>query len=311
MKAVFYIFVLALGIVIVSGVVTYTGNRSESPQSTKSQETPSANFEESLSPVNSFEHSHGLALDPNDSSRLYIATHDGLFVLLNDKDLYAIGEAEDDYMGFSAHPTEANVFFTSGHPKIGGNLGVQESTDGGVTWTKISNGEDGPVDFHAMTISPANPEVMFGWYKERLQRSTDGGITWEWVDTDLSYTMLLVAHPTDENILYAMTFSGPFMSRDQGETWQSLVESESVLQMLSLAVDPQNPNRMISYSNTWGLAMSEEEGSSWTSLEEDLGGESVLFFAIASKDSNTIYALTNQNRLYKTMDGGSEWNQIL
>lgn len=312
MKPFIYMLSIALGIVLISGVVTWTRGGDGEPIDSEQASTENAlSFEENLTPIDSFQHSHGLALDPNDSTRLYIATHDGLFVLLNEKDLYVIGDAEDDYMGFSAHPTEANVFFASGHPKTGGNLGVQQSTDGGVTWSNISKGADGPVDFHAMAISPANADLLYGWYQDRLQRSADGGVTWEWVDADLEYTMLLVGHPTDENILYAMTFGGPKVSQDRGETWSPLFESDSVVQMLSLAIDPQNPSRMISYSNTWGLAMSEDGGASWTSLEEDFGGEAVLFFAIAPEDSNVMYALTNQNHLFKTVDGGVAWTQLL
>lgn len=306
MKALIYLVLIAAGIIFLSGVVTWTGGGSE----TLSTESP-LSFEESLTPVTGFEHSHGLALDPNDPSRLYIATHDGLLVLLNDQDLYAVGESTSDYMGFSAHPTESSVFFASGHPKAGGNLGVQKSTDGGVSWSKISNGANGPVDFHTMAISPANPDLLYGWYQERLQRSVDGGVNWDWVDTDLAYTMLFVPHPTEENTLYAMTFSGPFVSQDQGETWSPFSENEDTVQMFSLAIDPQNPSRMISYSSTWGLAMSDDAGATWTALDEDLGGEAVLFFAIDAEDPNVIYALTNQNHLYKTSDGGTSWNSIL
>ncbi|MBI2030127.1 exo-alpha-sialidase, partial [Candidatus Kaiserbacteria bacterium] len=54
-------------------------------------------------------------------------------MLENEKDLYRVGKSRDDYMGFSPHPTEADVFFTSGHPSRGGNLGFQKSDDGGAT----------------------------------------------------------------------------------------------------------------------------------------------------------------------------------
>lgn len=312
MKMLIYSFFIAVGIILMSGVATWNGGQEDAvPASEPISTENTLSFEENLTPVDSFDHSHGLALDPNDPTRLYIATHDGLLLLREDKSLYEVGNADADYMGFSAHPTDSDVLFTSGHPATGGNLGVQKSTDGGVTWTKISAGADGPVDFHAMAISPANPDLLYGWYMERLQRSTDGGVTWEWVETDLEYTMLFVAHPTDENTVYAMTFGGPKVSQDQGETWTSFLGEDSAVQMLSLAIDPQNPNRMISYSNTWGLAVSEDGGASWTSLEEDLGGEAALFLVIAPQDPKTIYALTNQNHLYKTSDGGSIWNQIL
>lgn len=41
---------------------------------------------------------HGLALDVADAERLYIATHHGLLVLKNERDLYRVGASQDDYM---------------------------------------------------------------------------------------------------------------------------------------------------------------------------------------------------------------------
>src|SRR3989338_507722 len=107
-----------------------------------------------LYPVKGFAHGHGLAADVSDPNKLYIATHHGLFVLVNEKELYQIGKSQDDFMGFSVHPIQSNTVYTSGHPTTGGNLGFQKSEDGGFTWRKISDGFDGAVDFHAMSVSP-------------------------------------------------------------------------------------------------------------------------------------------------------------
>lgn len=79
---------------------------------------------------------HGLAVDRKDSSRVYIATHSGLLAMTNDAKLQRVSDAEDDYMGFSAHPTDANILYSSGHPISGGNIGFQKSSDGGKTWQR-------------------------------------------------------------------------------------------------------------------------------------------------------------------------------
>jgi hypothetical protein len=108
----------------------------------RSTDTSESLIQNQLVPESVISHGHGLAVDPNDSSKVYIATHHGLLVLQNDKDLYRVGASMDDYMGFSVHPTESNVFFSSGHPSLGGNIGFMKSLDGGFTWKKISNGVD-------------------------------------------------------------------------------------------------------------------------------------------------------------------------
>jgi hypothetical protein len=93
-------------------------------------------------------HFHGIALDLADPSRLYLATHHGLYAVAADGSADRISSNRDDYMGFTPHPTEPGVLFGSGHPTAGGNLGFMVSIDGGKTWTKRADGVGGPVDFH-------------------------------------------------------------------------------------------------------------------------------------------------------------------
>lgn len=66
--------------------------------------------------VTAFGDIHGLAVDPEDASRLFVATHHGLIVGTNDGNWTRVGP-EDDLMGFSAHPNDSSTFWVSGHPK--------------------------------------------------------------------------------------------------------------------------------------------------------------------------------------------------
>ena len=68
--------------------------------------------------------------------------------------------------------------YASGHPAGGGNLGFIASTDGGKSWTRRSDGVGGPVDFHQMDVSKADPQVIIGAYRG-LQISRNGGHSWE------------------------------------------------------------------------------------------------------------------------------------
>jgi photosystem II stability/assembly factor-like uncharacterized protein len=136
-----------------------------------------------LTPVGSISyqfhnHIHGIGYDSH-NQRLFVATHYGIFVW-QERQLFQLGQSRDDFMGFSSHPSDPNIIYTSGHPAKGGNLGVLKSEDGGVTFRQIFRGLKGEtVDFHAMTISPANPTILYGWFMERLYRTKDGGKTWQ------------------------------------------------------------------------------------------------------------------------------------
>jgi hypothetical protein len=116
-----------------------------------------------LSQLRQQTHFHGLAVDPTDRSRLYLATHHGFFLLGADGMATRVSQVQD-FMGFTPHPGDSRILYASGHPAAGGNLGFIASTDGGATWTQLSPGANGPVDFHQMDVSPADPNVIYGAY---------------------------------------------------------------------------------------------------------------------------------------------------
>lgn len=293
---------IIIAVLVVGGISLFALNN----------KTDSNSSSDALTPEQSITHGHGLAIDVNDPSKLYIATHAGLFVLINDKDLFRIGKSTDDYMGFSPHPTDANILFSSGHPSNGGNIGFQKSDDGGFTWTKVSDGENGPVDFHAMAISPVNPNLIYGWYQGGLQRSPDQGDNWEIVNRDIS-PISLVADSRDENILYAATATGQgvLISRDKGVTWTPLSPALEGGAVSVVAVDPTDPKTLLAFSQVLGgLGKTTDAGKTWKKNGEGFHGEVVIYIAFSKANPNLVYALTFGNRLYKSLNSGDTWSQI-
>lgn len=257
-----------------------------------------------LIPVQAISHGHGLAVDPNDPNKLYIATHYGLLLLKDEQNLYQVGNKRDDYMGFSPHPTDSNVFFSSGHPATGGNIGFQKSEDGGFTSKKVSNGLDGPVDFHAMAVSPVDPDVVYGWFKGDLQKSVNGGESWEKYRTDFP-VVHLAADTKDAQTLYASSPQGFFKSTDGGTTWQQLFDGF----VATSAVNP-NDQSILSVSKKYGLARSMDGAVTWTTISERFNGETPLYISHYRQNPETAYLLTEKNSVYKSTDGGDTWQKL-
>jgi photosystem II stability/assembly factor-like uncharacterized protein len=266
---------------------------------------------QSLTSLNS--HVHGLAVDRADSSRVYIATHNGLFLLSNNKDLTLVGKAKNDYMGFSPHPTDSKVIFSSGHPSTGGNLGVQKSTDAGVTWKKLTNGDpSGPVDFHAMAVSEANPSIIFGWYRGYVYRSEDNGETWK----TLPNQVLLSSFGTDskdEKIVYAGTKGGLLKSFNKGETWEvafTLQNKQDVV--FDIEVDPKEETFWLTTAQQGVLRGKRDPQGALTF--ETVGtlpnGAIALQLAVDRKNSQNMYA-ASEGSIYKSIDAGKRWYKIL
>lgn len=247
---------------------------------------------------------HGLAVDIEDPQKLYIANHHGLYALENDKKLYRLGDLEDDLMSFTVDPVDPDTFYSSGHPKTGGNVGFQKTTDGGVTWQAVSEGLDGPVDFHTLTIDQTNPQVVYGYYKGRMQKSTDGGSSWSYVDNTPA-NIIQLSSGVVPNSIYAATTDGLFNSIDQGDTWQAITSLSGTV--ASIANNPSNSDELMAYSLGGGLQKSTDGGESWSDVTSPAGSDQVLFIAYAKSDSSNVYILTRSLDIFASNDSGATW----
>ncbi len=288
---------IVIGLVILVGVMVLWGVSKPSQRDSSVDETEV---------ITRLQDAHGIAVDRENPNRVYIATHTGLLALVDDTEIVRVSDNRDDYMGFSAHPTDAKIFYTSGHPSRGGNIGFQKSVDGGKTWSKLSDGINGPVDFHAMTVSVANPDVIYGVYQGQLQRSNDGGMNWELAPETPTGIYTLATSPDDESVVYAGSSSGMLISRDKGNTWNDL-NLEGVIS--ALAVEANDGKKMIAYEVNTGLLMSNDSGKSWEALE-DYSGDVIMHIAYDPQDGNVIYAINQSLEVYKTTDGAATWSKV-
>lgn len=269
------------------------------------------NEDTNLYPVDSFQHAHGLAVARDNNNIIYIATHHGLYALINETQLYRVGKTEDDLMGFLLHPTNPKIMLSSGHPQKGGNIGVQISKNKGITWETISSGNNGPVDFHAMAISYANPNIIYGWYHNALQRSLDGGYNWERLTTNLPASVMgLETHSTNENVVFANALEGLFRSNDKGVTWELKQDQLKDSIVIAFVNNPTNADNALAFSKKMGLTKTVDNGDNWITINEKFNGEMVLFLAYDPTNTSRVYALTKNNVIFKSENEGDTWNKI-
>ncbi len=174
--------------------------------------------------------------------------------------------------------------------------GVFKTIDGGATWTLASNGlplyagsTNTHLDVVALAISPASPGTLWASVISNavgplpdLQRVTglfktiDGGATWTSSSSGIPSGLdvhAIEVDPTDANRLYAsaMGFAAHpgavYRSKDGGATWTVVGADLPVHSVLTLSIDPLDPQRLFAGSRrgVWTLDQvpdAEDDGAS-------------------------------------------------
>jgi BNR/Asp-box repeat len=245
-------------------------------------------------------HVHGLTVDRQDPSRLLIATHHGLFRTRPDGKAERISEVQD-FMGFNPHPGDPNTLYASGHPSTGGNLGFIASSDQGNTWKQISPGVNGPVDFHQMSVSPADPSTIYGSY-QGLQISQDGGKSWKVVGPAPAKLIDLAASANNVGMSYAATEAGLLVSSDAGRSWKPLIEGAPVT-----LVEVTPDGMLYAYVVGRGLVHTKEGSPQFETVGNDIGGGFLIHLAADPTTPNRLFAATGKGRILSSTDQGRTW----
>jgi hypothetical protein len=249
---------------------------------------------------------HGLALDPAQPTRLYVATHHGLFVAENDSKWAAVTKEPFDMMGFTMHPGDGSIMYASGHPNRVGQgwaVGVVKSTDGGRTWATLALKNE--VDFHAMTMEPGSNgagDSVYGFHGGKVHVSKDGGKTWTAKAVSFSVAALAVA-PAAGDVLAATDQGLQRIGRHLEGTWSPVAPDAA------LAVAATEGAFFVYFSKT-GLAQSIDEGTSWTSMNWTVPEDDFPWGIAPTISADVVYVATARGHIEKTTNGGASWSRV-
>lgn len=264
-------------------------------------------------------HIHGLAVDPGDAASVYIATHAGLVKGTQDQDWQFVGDNRSDFMGFTVHPTVPGLMVASGHPAEGSHepnpRGLIVSRDGGRTWRPLTL--EGLADFHALTLSRADGDTVYGWNVGRnpgLYRVSLRNGTWRRVEArGLEEVFSLGAHPMERDTVVAGTRSGLLVSRDGGQSWAPLGSALRGLPVTAVGFHPEKTQVLLAYAvhPELGLIQSLDSGLTWTSLGVFLGREDAVSHIAFSSVQGTIHGATFGSDVFRSTDRGRRWQRLI
>jgi photosystem II stability/assembly factor-like uncharacterized protein len=227
--------------------------------------------------------------------------------------------------------------------------GVWRTTDGGMSWTPIS--DQGVISsIGAIAVAESDPNVLYAGtgeacirgnisYGDGVYKSTDGGKTWNHSGlNNTRHIARVLVDPRNPDLVYVAALGhaygpnpdrGVFRSKDGGKTWEKVLYKDEKTGAIDLAFDPQNPKvlfaAMYEVARTpWslssggpgsGLYKSVNGGSTWKRLEGSglpAGILGRIGVSVSGADSNRVYALieAKESGLYRSDDGGEHWNRV-
>jgi photosystem II stability/assembly factor-like uncharacterized protein len=160
----------------------------------------------------------------------------------------------------------------------GPDSGLYKSTDGGDTWTEITQHPGLPAGLKGrigVAVSPAQAGRVWATIEAEdcgLFRSDNGGATWETVsdDRDLQgrpwYYQHVFADPQDPDTVWILNYQA-WKSIDGGKTFAQVTTPHG--DNHDLWIDPRNPQRMIE-GNDGGACVSFNGGDSWSTIYNQL-----------------------------------------
>ena len=206
---------------------------------------------------------------------------------------YFMGGRICEIKGYASDPNRILVAAASG--------GLWLSENRGTTWKPLFD-EQSWVGFGSVAVYEKDKNLLWaGTGEENSSRSsyagtgvfksTDGGHTWQHMGlADTHHIAEVIIHPNNPDIVYVAAIGhlyteneerGVFKTSDGGKTWQKILYISPKTGVISLVLDPSNPD--ILYAASW-----ERARRAWNMQES--GKESAI---------------------YKTEDGGKTWRKIV
>lgn len=189
-----------------------------------------------------------------------------------------------------------------------------KTTDGGNSWRLVKNGMIDDSDVFAIDINPVNPDHVIAAACSGIYLSQNKGETWKKVQgipSQSRRTRDILHHPSKPGYVYAGTTEGLWMSTNGGATFR-LVTSKNI-EINSIAVHPDDPDRIYLGTNNYGVMVSDDAGSKW---ELNNGNFTSRFTYNIVPDlerpnrfyASTINTATGGGYIFVSNDFGQTWN---
>ena len=255
---------------------------------------------------------HAMVQAKENPDLLYVGTSNGIFVSKNSGDDW-------EKVSSTTMPVNLNSMAIDPHRSstiyAGTNWRPYKSTDNGQSWRLIKDGMIDDSDVFAVTIDPRNSEHVIASACSGIYESFSGGDAWkkiQGIPSQSRRTRDLVQHPTIPGTVYAATTEGFWMTSNGGKSWA--LTTQRNLEINSIAVHPEEPNRVFIATNNYGVMVSNDGGKNFTPTNDNFTSRFAYSVTPDIGQPNRLYATTQNTAssggfFFTSMDGGKTWTQ--
>lgn len=203
------------------------------------------------------------------------------------------------------HPTNPNIAFAGG-------IDLWRTTNGGTSWTNVTQGYGGGnvhVDQHAGAFNPLNPNEIYLANDGGMYRTTSGGGFGQWQSINNGYAVTqFYAMDIDrsaENKTYGGTQdNGTLGSVQQQLSWQSIWGGDGFYTVVNI-LNPAIIYGEVYYGDMWWRNLSTGQTGSFTAGIDQNDRGAWASPLVLERTTGSLYH--GRSKLYRNYVGGSRW----
>lgn len=206
------------------------------------------------------------------------------------------------------------------------SAGLYRSRNGDGTWTSLGGKIDPPPRVFAILTDPWRPGQVTIGTDDGVWRSDDTGDSWRRLGAPRPELAVwsLARHPRDPNTIFAgYEPCAVYRSTDDGSTWQNLPigvtfpavsdHPEIPKRVISIALDPANPDEIYASLEVGGLLRSLDGGQSWANVIDGLyideGSVDIHSVVVNPKRPGQLTVATRFGT-FRSADRGLHWHDL-
>ena len=255
---------------------------------------------------------HAMTQSKANPNVLFVGTKNGMWVSLDSGDNWSRLESPSspiDINSMAVDPKDNSTIYA------GTTWRPYKSTNAGKSWRLIKNGLIDDSDVFAITIDPRKSDHLIASACSGIYESFNAGEKWakiQGIPSQSRRTRDIVQHPSIAGTVYAGTTEGFWMSTNGGKTW--ILTTPRNLEINSIAVHPDEPNRVFIGTNNYGVMVSTDGGRNFVPTNDNFTSRFTYTVTPDLTEKDRLYATTQNTStsggfFFWSSDGGASWTQ--